>query len=1048
MDKVTGKHITRLKWGGWEPEWKEMLLPPDWGHAPVRYPTTYQESIVLPPLGVTGDKDQAASVAGTGSSGAAASTAGHLAPFQPASLPDTGQLRPVKCAVQSFHRTGIPFFLRVVDEMPLLKSRYLDPDYDGTTKTRRDLKAKRACALDASLELVTPASRHWFIQECKLEDWIEESEATDSYVINWDTGWQLPQTGDEGVRAVLRSYIGSNTDEIACLRMVFPRFPGRVIPDGKRRLHPRCRVYPTSGSLVKHDKADFDKVLAGLLKPGGWGNVVAVSVPPGSNIMELGGGLVLALRHVVQAEALPRESRPPASEPSCEPRAARTRWAKRPKIAQATAGPTARPSASLAAGAAAADPEEQAEADELARAAKRAKLDLEGQASTAEKALQESEPQPGPEDLQHAARETCQGPSAKRPRCSPPRPGLRRRARRLLLDAVRSGALQATLACLGRARAQAEGRLAALRARLRVLLADSCRAGELRAALTRRQEQRACLLQEGVRSLLKCALRAGTLRGALEQVIFDRAAFEALAGEAKREIPAAEAREAAVAEDSGEAAMEVDEPQVPGGSEGEDETAEEVILPEIGAAERDAYVAHFRCLLEMERQAEEAQVLERLRRPLMQLESLGVSCSGLWPEFRPGDVIVLTRRSRGIPSLPEVSPGRTVLLTAQGDQVSLSGCGSTAGGEVLSISSREIVVQCGAKLRGPLRLDSGPNGVAQRRLSEVLVALERGGSRPGEDPWRHGLGLVTPSTPLASALFASAPGAEATLAARAAEAPPDEQASSPGPPATPLPELARQQHYSTPSPPWVSYPSGMYRAANDRLRRHLERPPEAPLNPSQQRAVAVTARERRQLALIQGPPGTGKTATAIEVIVSWLRASRGPILATAFTNKGVDNLAEGLWLRGVNVVRIGACSPDLPYSEASHMKAFGFDRGTRNRKLFQDMLGGAHVACATCIGVGMGILEGASFPYVVIDEAAQVVEPAALIPLSHGSVQAVQVGDQCQLPATVVSREAEQGGLATSLFERLVDQGVDCHMLSVPSRVGVQMAMGTSSELG
>eukprot|EP00959_Pyramimonas_sp_CCMP1952_P241837 5054746-Pyramimonas_sp.AAC.1 len=67
--------------------------------------------------------EEAASVAGTGSSGAAASTAGHLAPFQPASLPDTGQLRPVKCAVQSFHRTGIPFFLRVVDEMPLLKSR-------------------------------------------------------------------------------------------------------------------------------------------------------------------------------------------------------------------------------------------------------------------------------------------------------------------------------------------------------------------------------------------------------------------------------------------------------------------------------------------------------------------------------------------------------------------------------------------------------------------------------------------------------------------------------------------------------------------------------------------------------------------------------------------------------------------------------------------------------------------------------------------------------------------------------------------------------------
>eukprot|EP00959_Pyramimonas_sp_CCMP1952_P225578 4717249-Pyramimonas_sp.AAC.1 len=63
-DKATGKHITRLKWDGWEPEWKaapadwakrgllgpripmccgrDMLFPPDWGHVPVLNPTTYQ----------------------------------------------------------------------------------------------------------------------------------------------------------------------------------------------------------------------------------------------------------------------------------------------------------------------------------------------------------------------------------------------------------------------------------------------------------------------------------------------------------------------------------------------------------------------------------------------------------------------------------------------------------------------------------------------------------------------------------------------------------------------------------------------------------------------------------------------------------------------------------------------------------------------------------------------------------------------------------------------------------------------------------------------
>eukprot|EP00959_Pyramimonas_sp_CCMP1952_P019089 403358-Pyramimonas_sp.AAC.1 len=70
------------------------------------------------------------------------------------------------------------------------------------------------------------ASRRWFIQECKLEDWIEESEATDYYVVNWGTEWQLTGCGDEGVRSVLLSYKGPNTDEIACLRVVFLVSPG------------------------------------------------------------------------------------------------------------------------------------------------------------------------------------------------------------------------------------------------------------------------------------------------------------------------------------------------------------------------------------------------------------------------------------------------------------------------------------------------------------------------------------------------------------------------------------------------------------------------------------------------------------------------------------------------------------------------------------------------------------------------------------------------------------------------------------------------------
>ena len=59
--------------------------------------------------------------------------------------------------------------------------------------------------------------------------------------------------------------------------------------------------------------------------------------------------------------------------------------------------------------------------------------------------------------------------------------------------------------------------------------------------------------------------------------------------------------------------------------------------------------------------------------------------------------------------------------------------------------------------------------------------------------------------------------------------------------------------------------------------------------------------------------------------------------------------------------------------------------------------------------------------FLLLGQAGQAVEPAALIPLQmlapKGSV--VLVGDPQQLPATVLSRAARKAGLALSLFECL-----------------------------
>ncbi|CAK0831777.1 unnamed protein product [Prorocentrum cordatum] len=83
----------------------------------------------------------------------------------------------------------------------------LDPNYDGKTKTRRDLKANGTCALDACLELVTPTRRHWFIQDCKLEDWIEESEATDKYAVSRNAECAPRYRVDIAPSAILREWV-------------------------------------------------------------------------------------------------------------------------------------------------------------------------------------------------------------------------------------------------------------------------------------------------------------------------------------------------------------------------------------------------------------------------------------------------------------------------------------------------------------------------------------------------------------------------------------------------------------------------------------------------------------------------------------------------------------------------------------------------------------------------------------------------------------------------------------------------------------------------
>ena len=247
------------------------------------------------------------------------------------------------------------------------------------------------------------------------------------------------------------------------------------------------------------------------------------------------------------------------------------------------------------------------------------------------------------------------------------------------------------------------------------------------------------------------------------------------------------------------------------------------------------------------------------------------------------------------------------------------------------------------------------------------------------------------------------------------------------------------------------------------------------LDESQSEAIKTAVAQR--LTIIQGPPGTGKTHTAVHLLRSMIDMGRGPILACAESNVAVDNLLEGLLDLGVKAIRFGRpvkvrealreATLDAQVSrhpkqdeiafireenEAMRSKLHdlkGKEKGLAHRdlnknyreireleqRITDEVLASAEVLCTTNIGAGHFTLANRRFPIVLIDEATQATEPSALVPIVKGTRQLILVGDHCQLPPTVTSQRAEEGGLDISLFERLLSNGLPAHMLTTQYRM-------------
>lgn len=258
-----------------------------------------------------------------------------------------------------------------------------------------------------------------------------------------------------------------------------------------------------------------------------------------------------------------------------------------------------------------------------------------------------------------------------------------------------------------------------------------------------------------------------------------------------------------------------------------------------------------------------------------------------------------------------------------------------------------------------------------------------------------------------------------------------------------------------------------YRTAEGQEPVAVEGDPDVRLNPSQTRAIAMMLSER--LSLVQGPPGTGKTRVIVEAIKllkqHWQVPQ--PVLVTAHTNVAVDNLVDGLRAQGLKVLRAGSAlrvpgslqdltfearleeHPLWPQMESlKNRREFLQNELVYNKKLTNAMrdsrtqeinklngrmfalrnrvrfevLSNADVVCTTCLSATSRILDAIDFPMVFLDEASMATEPLTLVPLTKGSAQVAIIGDHKQLPPVIVSEEAQAGGLATSMFERLIHE--------------------------
>lgn len=236
------------------------------------------------------------------------------------------------------------------------------------------------------------------------------------------------------------------------------------------------------------------------------------------------------------------------------------------------------------------------------------------------------------------------------------------------------------------------------------------------------------------------------------------------------------------------------------------------------------------------------------------------------------------------------------------------------------------------------------------------------------------------------------------------------------------------------------------------------------LNESQNQAVGA-ALASEDVSIIHGPPGTGKTTTLTEITKALVKKGERVLLCCP-SNAAADHLTEKLDLAGVNVLRIGNVSKidgkvfehtfDYIIKNSEEQKEIqrlkkqaaeyrrmalkykrNFGREEREQRnlllkeakdirkeiiqtedlLIEKKMNAAEAVVTTLVGSSNRYLEDNIFNTLIIDEAAQALEPACWIPILKAE-KVILAGDPFQLPPTIKSDKAQ--GLSKTLMEKCI----------------------------